>query len=596
MLKVENMEGTTLAFLNNVTDATIHEVLNGEYTLSFIVTIDPLKTDFLYDKNNRINYEEDLFKVVTLEEIHTEDESITISVVAEHISYELLENIMEDFNYLNKAGLYVMNKCLEGTKFRCIYTDVDIKTDIQYTQSCNSKEISIAIAHNWRGELEYHRYDIRLLKQRGQNRGVDFRFGKNLKSIKRIINFANDTVAYEVDVEQGAELEELGYFELGDTIRVVDDALGIEIETRIVELEKNILTGLNSSVVLGDKIEDLRNSFSGIDEAKKKAEDAENIANDIKDTVDRNKTNWDKVNTIINENDQVIADNIAGIINTSNATIQNTTGTITWTGNTIKIHDQPEESQSNWCMELGAGGWRIADSKKSDGTWNWSTMATGKGINANEITTGELSAVNIRGVKIIGTEIIGGSITGINISGSTIVGGVPEGIHTLITPNEPFKVKRGSNGIVAELWAHEVGGGSYLRLYGLEDLEGSEPKIELRSGGTFSHLNANKTSLDINVTANIGQQASGRMNINVDKEFKVNKDGKMWIGIAENNVSYFGQSGCQTYIDGDVYLENPKSLNLSELEVRNLELEYENRQLGLKLSELEVALMERGVL
>lgn len=320
---------------------------------------------------------------------------------------------------------------------------------------------------------------------------------------------------------------------------------------------------------------------------------------------------WDRIVDVTNEQGNLIASRLEGSINNALNSIFGGNGTMEIIDGTIMFRDGATDAASTMAMRINFAGLAIADSKKPDGTWDWKTFGTGQGFTADYMTTGTLSAITIDGVTITATDIVGGKITGAVIDGGTtkegvikgykiigseVIGGDSNGVHTLIAPGAPFKIKRGSNGIVAELWAHEVGGGSYLRLYGLEDLEGSEPKIELRSGGTFSSLNANKTSLDINVTAYAGQKASGRMNINVDKEFMVNKDGKMWIGVAENNVCYFGQSGCQTYIDGDVYLENPKSLSLSELEVRNLELEYENRQLGLKQSDMEVSLMERGIL
>ena len=49
--------------------------------------------------------------------------------------------------------------------------------------------------------------------------------------------------------------------------------------------------------------------------------------------------------------------------------------------------------------------------------------------------------------------------------------------------------------------------------------------------------------------------------------------------------------GSKVYINGTV-----KGVTLSELEVANMELQAENQLLALKQSELEVTLMEKGVL
>nr|DAY63886.1 MAG TPA: tail protein [Caudoviricetes sp.] len=424
MLTVQNSAGITLAYLNNVESGSIKESINGAFTMVFVVTLDPLKTDFLYDNKNLIEYNNDLFRVIELEELHITDNDITISITAEHISYDLLENIMLEFNYTYQTAAFVMAKCLEGTEFRFIGTDITRKTDIQYKTECNSKQISIAIANNWQGELKYFRRDIELLEQRGTNRQVAFRFGKNLTSIKRKRDFAKDTVSYEVTVNQDTELEELGYFELGDTVRVIDDALGIGMEVRIVEVEKDIITGLNSSVTLGSATEKINVSLAGLSNKVDKViadnEDNKDAIDNVTNTVNDSKEEWDKIKEITDEYGNVIANKINGQLNTDNTLITSTTGHISWTGNTIKIHDQPTEADSTWCMELGSAGWRIANGKDSTGAWRWRTMATGTGIVADEITSGTLSAIKIKGVTITGTEVSGGSVKGTNISGGTL--------------------------------------------------------------------------------------------------------------------------------------------------------------------------------
>ena len=79
MLKIENEEGTVLAFLNNLTEATVKEAINGEYILNFVATIDHLKTDYLYDEHNLINCNDDLFRVSIIEELHDEEDALTVA-------------------------------------------------------------------------------------------------------------------------------------------------------------------------------------------------------------------------------------------------------------------------------------------------------------------------------------------------------------------------------------------------------------------------------------------------------------------------------------------------------------------------------------
>lgn len=54
-----------------------------------------------------------------------------------------------------------------------------------------------------------------------------------------------------------------------------------------------------------------------------------------------------------------------------------------------------ETADGTSAMRLTGDGFTIADGKNSRGEWKWRTAATGKGIVADSITTGYLSADRI---------------------------------------------------------------------------------------------------------------------------------------------------------------------------------------------------------
>lgn len=393
ILTIIDSTGKILAYLNNLESAFVHQIINGEYTVKFIALIEPMKTEYLYDKDNVIVYDNDWFRVIEFEELHNEDDMLTVSVTAEHISYDLIQNSMAAFQENDRAAIYVMNKALENTGFIFLGTDVLTTASIDLVESeegandVNVKNIIHNIAVLWEGELEFFQRDIELKQNLGVNRGVDFRFGKNIKEIKRIVNFAEDTVSYDVQVIQGSELEELGYFDLGDTIRVVDDALNIDHYSRIIELEKDIITGINSRVVLGQPIKDMSyNMFS----VRRIAESA-------------NK----KVSQVVDEHGYLIASKLSGTLQTAVETIEGSkNGGMTYVpGVGLVLHNQPTQETSTEAMLLTANGLLISNSKNVDGTWRWRTAATGESISADAITTGELTAITINGVTITGSTI-----------------------------------------------------------------------------------------------------------------------------------------------------------------------------------------------
>lgn len=410
MLKIENAEGTVLAFLNNLTDAKVKEVLNGEFVLSFVATIDHLKTDFLYDEENLINYENDLFRVISLEELHDEDNMLTVACECEHISYDLINNVMNDFNHIYASAAEVLALCLLGTDFVLRSCDITEKTDIQYTEECNSKQISIAIANNWHGELKYYRHYIDLLQSRGANRGTGFIFGKNLKSVKRIINRVDKTVSYEVEVVQGSELEELGYYELGDTVRVMDERLGVDLEVKIIELEKNILTGINSKVILGDAIKDMRSSFSSV---KKDVQE-------VKSIIQEGATNWNKVNDVLNENGEIVIGKLNTLTQIASKIVNNT-GTFKQLDNGAYWQDQPTKEASTFATFWGAEGLLFANNKLSNGEWDWQTAISASGVVATELTASCLNTVTANILSLVVDNLVGKTITGVTIEGSKFI-------------------------------------------------------------------------------------------------------------------------------------------------------------------------------
>ena len=412
MLKIENALGTVLAYLNNLTEATVKEVLNGEYTLSFVATIDYLKTDYLYDEENLINHNDDLFRVITLKEIHDEDDALTVAVECEHISYDLINNVMSNFNYTYANAASVMAQCLLGTDFNLRSCDITEKTDIQYTEECNSKQISIAIANNWHGELKYYRHYIDLLQSRGANRGTGFIFGDNLKYVKRIINRVEKTTSYEVEIAQGSEFEELGHYELGDTVRVIDQRLNIDYECKIIEIEKDILTDLNSKVILGDAIKDMRSSFSSI---KKEVQE-------VKKVVEDSAADWDKINGVTDENGNIIIGKLNSLTQIASK-IVNSTGTFEHRDNALYWQDQPTKQTSTFATLWGATGLVFANSKDEQDEWEWQTALDSDGLTATSVTASALNALSAQIVSIVVNNLVGETIQGITIEGSTIYAG-----------------------------------------------------------------------------------------------------------------------------------------------------------------------------
>lgn len=389
ILKIIDSNKTVLAYLNNLESGVVRQIVNGEYVISFTALIEELKTEFLHNENNLIEYDNDYFKVISLEEEHNSDNMLKVSCECEHISYDLIKLTKPTYKQTDRAAIFVMNDLLTGTGFNFLGTDVLTTASIDIQQETDIKSLLYLVTTIWGGELSYFQNDIELKQQLGSNRGADFRFGKNIQNIKRLIDRVESTVSYEVEIVQGTELQELGYFQLGDTIRVVDEALNIELNIRIIEVEKDLVTGLNSRVILGQPINDLSTNLNNIFNSVNKIEN--------------------KVSNVMDEQGNLIASKLSGALDTSITKVENSTSTVTFDDRGIITHDQPIESTSIKAILITSDGILIANAKNTDGTWRWRTAVTADGISADEINTGTLTAININGVTITGSKVTSAS-------------------------------------------------------------------------------------------------------------------------------------------------------------------------------------------
>ena len=366
-----------------------------------------------------------MFRALIIEELHAENNELTVSVDCEHISYDLLKTTFDTFSYPYATAALVMTQCLQATSFTFTGTDVTLKTDINYLEESNAKQISIAIANNWKGELQYRRHNIHLWDKRGANRGVDFRFGKNIKGIKKTLDRSkrdaegNPTVSYEVDVVELKHLEEykdLEYFELGDTVRIIDDMLSINIQARIVKRTYNVLTETNESTVLGNVLEDIRGSLSGIkDDINKVQTNVDNVST----TIAGNKPNWDKINNITNNLGNVIAGKLEGEMDLAQAQITNSTGTFSQLDNMSYWQNQPTKQASTFASRWNATGISFANSKNVFEDWVWQSAMNAEGLIATKVLASAMETLSLDAVEILATKFTGQEINGLFINGGS---------------------------------------------------------------------------------------------------------------------------------------------------------------------------------
>lgn len=179
---------------NNIYEAEIEEILNGVYTLSFkypLFAPHGLEIDGQCLVKVPTPDGDQLFRVANP---HPTDG--VLNVFCYHIFYDLVDNFIEDTNIVGKTGFGALDQVKGAlqypTKFD-FYSDVSRVANARLVRK-NPVEFLLDGGQNnsflsrWGGELKRDNFDVRMLNNRGRDRGV-------------VIQHKKDLLGYESDVD-----------------------------------------------------------------------------------------------------------------------------------------------------------------------------------------------------------------------------------------------------------------------------------------------------------------------------------------------------------------------------------------------------------
>lgn len=180
------------------------------------------------------------------------------------------------------------------------------------------------------------------------------------------------TVSYEASAvvlgKAGMSVEGV---DVGDTVQIVDTSYPepLRLEGRVLKLEEDLLGGTDSITAT------LGNIVRGTSQQVKAAESA-----------------LSKLQSSLGAYDsaaQCTSSYIEQVIKGLNS-VMNAAGGYVYMepGEGITVYDRPVDGNPTMAMQLTGAGFRIADSKKSNGDWDWRTFGTGSGFTADELSAG----------------------------------------------------------------------------------------------------------------------------------------------------------------------------------------------------------------
>ncbi|SDH77494.1 phage minor structural protein, N-terminal region [Aneurinibacillus thermoaerophilus] len=459
-------EGYGLAILENAKDVRVYEKLNEEHTLEFVLPRNDPKWEYIQIENF-VKVDGHLYIIRTTEERRDGAGKLLSNVQCEHIFTELLDEYIQYEELINVTAQFALDRFLNGTRFSADATRLTGNRDLEVEDGTPITAINLMLKE-WNAEVmcaglpgQDGKFRVTLLPERGENRGIQIRYRKNLKSIKKTVDSRgvvtrlyvygkdglgiegasqntaklsyldsqyignyprpkkgsitfNDIedpdelykagqehlktvevpkVTYEVDLidlQAVAEYGDTEAIELGDTVRVIDEELGIDVFARVVEYEKYPYEPWRSKVVLANFRPGLSDFLSEL--------------NDAKDTIQKVTTSKGNVNAsflegIIN----TLKTRITGSMAMANAQVMEDKG--------ILFENTDVNSPDYGALYIGPGIFAIAD-RKNGNEWDWRTFGTGSGFTADVINAGILNAAL---VKILASNAVYLDGTGMHV-------------------------------------------------------------------------------------------------------------------------------------------------------------------------------------
>ena len=234
-----------------------------------------------------------------------------------------------------------------------------------------------------------------------------------------------------------------------------------------------------------------------------------------------------------------------------------------------------------------------------DYTWTKIKGDDGKpGSDAN--VPSYIQSTKITGTRVESCELAGNIITGSEIRGSTMIGGDEQGVYTKIDPTNPLAVYR-PTGKIAELWG-AIDGSSYLHLYTREGVDKFSISSGARSGSDTFIRDTGTIDIKSNKAVTITSADAFSLYCWNRTSNSYILTGRSYMEIGNRSIENYIMGtdvhiNCDRfYVNGKTQVASLASQSISELEVAYMELEAKYLKESQARSELEVKLMEKGVL
>lgn len=178
-----------LGTLKDCIKCNVKEALNGLYELYLEYPIHAIKTPLIAEET--IIYASTPTGEQPFRIYNTNKDLGILKVNASHIFYDLLDNLIEDTNVVDKTGVGALSQILAAAQYPHNFTATSDITTVANSRLVR-KYISEALIdtglensfiNRWGGELQRDKFIIKFNQAYGQNRGVKIKYAKNMSGL-----------------------------------------------------------------------------------------------------------------------------------------------------------------------------------------------------------------------------------------------------------------------------------------------------------------------------------------------------------------------------------------------------------------------------
>ncbi len=270
-----NILNQKVAVLDNIYNTSIKRSVNGEFLFSFEAVESLMKSEY-FTPVNRIVVDNQSFDIKYIEQTHS-SQGVIYKIECEHVNYRLIDGIINTVASYSYTGTptAILNNILLGTDFISGIVDVATSLTLISNERVTKKDLIYKLAESIGCEVDYsdNGFTINLRTTIGLDNGFQVRFGKNLLGVSKIIDnrgilktsYTVELVELKLSTDyQNKGFESLEVIEVGDTIKIIDEVISLNVQNRVVSIEYDPMKRINTSLVIANEIPTISSTIQTI--------------------------------------------------------------------------------------------------------------------------------------------------------------------------------------------------------------------------------------------------------------------------------------------------------------------------------------------